>query len=183
MAKRQIMRKLARWHIWLGWLVGVPLVMWTATGLVMVLKPIEEVRGNHLRKDVVERALPVDTTLPASFPADSPPVRTVQTQVERGQVVTLLTYMDGSSERLLPDGSPMPPVTEAEARQIVAEAIEGGDPEANPFLERQWVLASMDFLANDERRATQAIAAGQARGARAPTPTPKEQTVWQQVLT
>lgn len=40
------------------------------------------------------------------------------------------------------------------------EAIEGGDPEANPFLERQWVLASMDFLANDERRATQAVEAG-----------------------
>ena len=127
MAKQRMMRKLAKWHIWLGWLVGVPLVMWTATGLVMVLKPIEEVRGNHLRKDVVERALPVDTALPASLPADSPPVRTVQTQVERGQVVTLLTYMDGSSERLLPDGSPMPPVTEAEARQIVAEAIEGGE--------------------------------------------------------
>lgn len=40
------------------------------------------------------------------------------------------------------------------------EAIEGGDPEANPFLEREWVLASMDFLANDPRRAAQAIAAG-----------------------
>ena len=40
------------------------------------------------------------------------------------------------------------------------EAIEGGDPEANPFLDGQWVLASMDFLANDERRAAQAVEAG-----------------------
>ena len=40
------------------------------------------------------------------------------------------------------------------------EAIEGGDPEANPFLDSQWVLASTDLLAGDERRARQAIGAG-----------------------
>ena len=43
------MRKtLRRWHLWLGWLVGVPILLWTVSGLVMVWKPIEEVRGNHL---------------------------------------------------------------------------------------------------------------------------------------
>ncbi len=40
------------------------------------------------------------------------------------------------------------------------DAIETGDPEANPFLERQMVLVAMDFLANDERRAAQALEAG-----------------------
>jgi len=40
------------------------------------------------------------------------------------------------------------------------EAIEYGDPECNPFLDSQWVLAAVDFLANDERRAAQALAAG-----------------------
>ncbi len=40
------------------------------------------------------------------------------------------------------------------------DAIGEGDPEANPFLERQWVLCAMDFLARDERRAAQAIEAG-----------------------
>ena len=34
---------------WLGWLVGVPLILWTASGLFMVARPIEEVRGEHLR--------------------------------------------------------------------------------------------------------------------------------------
>jgi len=43
------MRKtLRRWHLWLGWLVGVPMLLWTLSGLIMVLKPIEEVRGEHL---------------------------------------------------------------------------------------------------------------------------------------
>ncbi len=50
MAGRHWMTKFARWHIWLGWLIGVPLVMWTLTGLVMVARPIEEVRGDHLRE-------------------------------------------------------------------------------------------------------------------------------------
>ncbi len=40
------------------------------------------------------------------------------------------------------------------------EAIEYGDPECNPFLDSQWVLAAVDFLANHQRRATQAIEAG-----------------------
>lgn len=40
------------------------------------------------------------------------------------------------------------------------EAIEYGDPECNPFLDSQWVLAAVDFLAGDERRSTQAREAG-----------------------
>jgi ATP-dependent helicase HepA len=39
-------------------------------------------------------------------------------------------------------------------------AIEEEDPAANPFLERQWVLAAVDWLADDPRRAAQAVEAG-----------------------
>lgn len=46
-----MMRRLARWHIWLGWLIAVPLLLWTATGLWMVARPIDEVRGTALRAD------------------------------------------------------------------------------------------------------------------------------------
>jgi ATP-dependent helicase HepA len=40
------------------------------------------------------------------------------------------------------------------------EAIEYGDPGCNPFLDSQWVLASVDFLAGDEQRAAQVLEAG-----------------------
>ncbi|HEU0309917.1 MAG TPA: hypothetical protein VFR36_01675, partial [Sphingomicrobium sp.] len=43
-----IRSRLRRWHVWLGWLVGLPFLIWTVSGLVMVVKPIEEVRGEHL---------------------------------------------------------------------------------------------------------------------------------------
>jgi hypothetical protein len=34
--------------VWLGWLVGLPMLFWTVSGVVMVAKPIEEVRGTNL---------------------------------------------------------------------------------------------------------------------------------------
>ncbi|MEO7101047.1 MAG: helicase-related protein [Luteolibacter sp.] len=40
------------------------------------------------------------------------------------------------------------------------EAIEYGDPECNPFLDSQWVLAAVDFLAGNEQRAAQVLEAG-----------------------
>jgi len=43
--------RLRRWHIWLGWLIGIPMLVWTVSGIVMVAKPIEEVRGSHLMAD------------------------------------------------------------------------------------------------------------------------------------
>ena len=78
---RRLMARFARWHIWLGWATGVPLLLWAASGVVMVAKPIEEVHGDQLR-----RALPV-TALPPSLaqrfrgPA---PVQEIRTIVQRG---------------------------------------------------------------------------------------------------
>ena len=43
--------RLRRWHVWLGWVVGLPILLWVVTGLVMVARPIEEVRGEHLLRD------------------------------------------------------------------------------------------------------------------------------------
>ncbi len=40
------------------------------------------------------------------------------------------------------------------------EAIEYGDPGCNPFLDSQWVLAAVDFLADNEQRTAQVLAAG-----------------------
>ncbi|MFL6769028.1 MAG: PepSY domain-containing protein [Sphingomicrobium sp.] len=40
--------RLRRWHVWLGWLVGLPMLFWTVSGVVMVARPIDEVRGSDL---------------------------------------------------------------------------------------------------------------------------------------
>ncbi|HXG80217.1 MAG TPA: PepSY domain-containing protein [Sphingomicrobium sp.] len=58
-----IRSRLRRWHVWLGWLVGLPFLFWTVSGLVMVAKPIEEVRGEHLiaKPDPVALGAPLVT--------------------------------------------------------------------------------------------------------------------------
>jgi uncharacterized iron-regulated membrane protein len=48
--RSRMRRFLYRTHIWLAWLVGVPLLFWTVSGLVMTALPIDEVRGAHLRR-------------------------------------------------------------------------------------------------------------------------------------
>lgn len=124
----QRMRKFARWHIWLAWLTGIPILMWTITGLVMVSKPIEEVRGNHLRTEQVEAALPADTNIAISLPADGTgPVRSTTTTMQGGNPVTTIDYMDGSVERFASDGSQIAPLDSEGARAVVAKQIVGGD--------------------------------------------------------
>jgi len=48
---------LRRWHMWLGWLVAVPMLFWTVSGFVMVARTIEEVRGTALLRDPAPLAL------------------------------------------------------------------------------------------------------------------------------
>ena len=40
--------KLRRWHIWLAWVAAIPVLLWILSGLVMVARPIEDVRGEGL---------------------------------------------------------------------------------------------------------------------------------------
>lgn len=120
------MRKLAKWHIWLGWLVGVPIVMWTATGLFMVAKPIEEVRGNHLLKGEDEpQPLVIEGSEIAS---DAAQLREMRLIMQDGRAVAVLTDLDGKVSRLdYASGEPLAPLTGEDARALVAEKIEGGD--------------------------------------------------------
>lgn len=122
------MRLFAKWHIWLGWLTGVPLLLWCASGLVMVAKPIEEVRGNDLR---IER--PPERISGNPYPIfseidqpDRMPVKLVTT-VERGAMITRATYPDGHVERYAGNGEGLPAVDEQEARAVVAHGIRGGN--------------------------------------------------------
>lgn len=56
---------LRRWHMWLGWLVAVPMLFWTVSGLVMVARPNAEVRGTALLRDPA----PLMLSAPAIAPA------------------------------------------------------------------------------------------------------------------
>jgi hypothetical protein len=126
------MRALARWHIWLGWLVGVPITMWLATGLFMVSRPIEEVRGEHLRRPVPPAAL----VLPGSaIAAPEAKLKDMRVTMQGGRAVAILTGLDGNVRRVdFATGAPLPALDAAAARALVAERITGGEAAARVTL-------------------------------------------------
>jgi hypothetical protein len=118
------MRNLAKWHIWLGWLVGVPIAMWLATGLFMTLRPIEEVRGETLRVAVKPAPLVIPGSTLASPEAR---LREMRVVMQNGRAVAILTGQDGSVRRVdFASGAALPPLGAAEARALVAQRIIGG---------------------------------------------------------
>lgn len=125
MAQKPLMQRLAKWHIWLGWLVGVPILMWMVTGLFMAARPIEEVRGSTLL--IAQEAQPL--VLPGSALASAEfPIREMRAVMQDGRAVAILTGMDGSVRRVdMVSGAALPALTATDAQQIVAERIEGGD--------------------------------------------------------
>jgi len=119
------MRSLAKWHIWLGWLVGVPIAMWLATGLFMTLRPIEAVRGETLRREVASSPLVIPGSTLASPEAGLKEMRVV---MQQGRPVAILTGLDGSVRRVdFATGTALPALDAAAARALVAARIAGGD--------------------------------------------------------
>lgn len=119
------MRRLAKWHIWLGWLVGVPIVMWLATGLIMVSRPIEVVRGDHLRA----KTEPTPLVLPgSSLAAPEAGLKEMRVVMQSGRAVAILTTLAGETRRVdFATGTALPALGAAEARALVAKRIVGGE--------------------------------------------------------
>jgi hypothetical protein len=111
-------RTLARVHVWLGWIVGVPLLFWTVSGLWMASRPIDEVRGVHLKAALLALAFDGPVVLPA-FPADHGPPLTVRLEQQSNGPVWIATFAHGHEMRAAAkDGRWLPSVSEAEARRI-----------------------------------------------------------------
>ncbi len=121
MARSPWMMRFARWHIWLGWLVGVPLLFWTISGLWMVARPIEEVRGTALRADAVPLPGGITPVLP-----DLPGGATEQLRlVMRADRPVWIISDTGGNQRAVDAGSgrPLPRVDAALARRIAGAAL------------------------------------------------------------
>jgi hypothetical protein len=109
---------LSRLHVWLGWIIGVPLLLWTVTGLWMVSRPIDEVRGVHLKEAAPALVLDAPAVLPA-FPPDHGAPLSVRLEAQWDGPVWIATFAHGHEMRArVSDGQWLPAITEAQARQI-----------------------------------------------------------------
>lgn len=119
----RIRQRLRRWHIWLGWIVGLPFLAWTVSGLVMVARPIEEVRGEGL----IAEAPALPSGLAPTPPAIGPrPVASLRLEPRPDGPKWLIKYADGGAR--LADaatGRLLPPLAASDAAGIVRARYTG----------------------------------------------------------
>ena len=103
-----------RWlHLWTGVIIGIQIILWVASGLVMVVRPLDEVRGTTLRQE------PPALSVPAGLPA--------LTGVEKLELGSLLgkpvwKLTDGQGKRLLDAATGQPISITAAQAEAVARA-------------------------------------------------------------
>ena len=118
-----MMLRFARWHIWLGWLVGLPILMWAVTGLWMVARPIEEVRGDALARAARARSIRPGLRFPATI---GEPIHEARLVAQPDGPAWIVTAADGARWRYSARyGTATPPVVEDEARRIAEAAYAG----------------------------------------------------------
>ncbi|MEQ1498695.1 MAG: PepSY domain-containing protein [Novosphingobium sp.] len=121
MAKLTPMQNLARWHIWLGWLVAIPLLLWIISGVFMTLRPIEDVRGGDLRREPAPFAPQV-----LIAPRLDAPATRVMLVPQGPRAVWAVTGADKVQSRYSADsGTLLGPVGVTEARVLAELAYAG----------------------------------------------------------
>jgi len=139
---------LRRWHTWLGWIVGLPILFWVVSGLVMVVKPIEEVRGEHL----MHAMRPIRLAAPLVPPAiQGVPITALGLESRASGPRWVIMLPDGSHRQADPaTGALLPPVSATEAmREVTARytgtakvaSVRRTDPAAPPLELRKPVAA------------------------------------------
>ncbi|MGB3722025.1 MAG: PepSY domain-containing protein [Pacificimonas sp.] len=112
-------------HKWIALVVGVQLMLWTASGLFMTIFPIEQVRGEHLVKTAPEVSLDKPFIMP-DF--DGEPVTGVALRMIGDRPVLVVSH---PTRRMMHDpysGDMIPAPGEAEIAALARAAYAGDEP-------------------------------------------------------
>ena len=132
--------RLRRWHIWLGWIVAIPFLVWTVSGLVMVWKPIEEVRGTHMMRPAQSMRMPRVVVPP---PLQGVPIASLSLEHRAPGARWVIALPDGTTRladpltgRLLPRLSASEAVAEVTGHYDIKaklRSVDRTDPEKPPL--------------------------------------------------
>ena len=147
--------RLRRWHVWLGWIVGLPILLWVISGLVMVARPIEVVRGEHL----LAEPRPMRMALPPVPPAiGGVRLKSLALEPRADGPRWVVALPDGTKRLADPNtGALLPPLSAAAAvREVTARytgqakvaAAARTDPERPP-MELRRPLAGWQVVMDD----------------------------------
>ena len=150
--------RLRRWHVWLGWVIALPILFWVISGLVMVWKPIEEVRGEHL----VREPAPIRLALPPVPPAVAGvPMKSLTLEQRAAGPRWVVGLADGTTRLADPaSGALLPPLSAADAVREVTARYTGEarvksatrtDPARPPLEFRRPVAAWLVAMDDDTR--------------------------------
>ena len=115
--------RLRRWHIWLGWIVGIPVLLWTVSGVIMVWKPIEEVRGTELIRDLPPMRFDAPVIPPA---VAGVPMKSLSLEQRAAGPRWVVRLPDGHTRLANPlSGALLPPVSALDAAQEVTARYTG----------------------------------------------------------
>ena len=119
----RLRHSLRRYHVWLAWLVGVPLLIWTASGLFMAAFPIETVRGEQLIGEAPALSLAAPPVPPVIGPR---PVASLSLETRPDGARWIVRYADGGARLADPaTGRLLGPLTAPEAVRIVEARYTG----------------------------------------------------------
>ncbi|WP_294098634.1 PepSY domain-containing protein [Sphingomonas sp.] len=128
----------SRLHRWLALVIGLQLLLWFSSGLVMSLLPIDRVRGEHLVDREAAALLPANASYvspQAIIVASAAPVRALRHKMLLGRPVV---EVETGSGTLLYDGATgarLPPV-DARQAEAIAIAAYRGTPRPKAAVER-----------------------------------------------
>ena len=150
--------RLRRWHIWLGWIVAIPFLLWTVSGLVMVWKPIEEVRGEDLIRDLP----PMRFNAPIIPPAVAGvPMQSLSLEQRAAGPRWVVKLPDGHTRLANPEsGALLPPLSALDAAREVTARYTGDanvrsvtrTGAADPPLDLRRPVATWQVVMDDDTR-------------------------------
>lgn len=169
--KQNLHKWIARTHKWIGLLLGLQLLAWTAGGVVMTWMPINEVRGRHNAAEQAAVVLPMEGQLlaPHELAAGASPLK-VSYHSLLGRPVALISLDNGQQElRDAQTGTLMSPVSKDMATAVaVADfapdvAIETVTLIEKPVLDFRGPFPAWQIAFTDEENTNIYVSASDAR--------------------